>query len=59
LELFCLLVSDLLDQFEYENQILPQYIHPLDKNLKIVVWARTMLNVGIDEKPKKIKINMD
>ncbi len=33
-ELFCSLVSDVLDELGYENQAFPHYIRPLDENLR-------------------------
>ena len=52
-ELFCSLVSDLLDELGYENQAFPHYIRPLDENLRLIGRARTMLYTDIYERPRK------
>lgn len=52
-ELFCSLVSDVLDELGYENQAFPHYIRPLDENLRLIGRARTMLYTDIYERPRK------
>ena len=52
-ELFCSLVSDILDELGYENQAFPHFIRPLDENLRLIGRARTMLYTDIYERPRK------
>ena len=52
-ELFCSLVSDVLDELGYENQAFPHYIRPLDESLRLIGRARTMLYTDIYERPRK------
>ena len=58
-ELFCSLVSDVLDELGCENQAFPHYTRPLDENLRLIGRARTMLYADIYERPRKMKINMN
>ena len=52
-ELFCSLVSNVLDELGYENPAFPHYIRPLDENLRLIGRARTMLCANIYERPRK------
>ena len=52
-ELFCSLVSDILDELGYENQAFPHFVRPLDENLRLIGRARTMLYTDIYERPRK------
>ena len=52
-ELFCSLVSDILDELGYENQAFPHFVRPLDENLGLIGRARTMLYTDIYERPRK------
>ena len=52
-ELFCSLVSDVLDELGYENQAFPHFIRPLNENLRLIGRARTMLYTDIYERPRK------
>ena len=52
-ELFCSLVSDILDELGYENQAFPHFVRPLNENLRLIGRARTMLYTDIYERPRK------
>ena len=52
-ELFCSLVSDVLDELGYENQAFPHFVRPLNENLRLISRARTMLYTDIYERPRK------